>query len=285
LKAEKMFELSLRDRRRRVTNYFSLAVICTLAFMAIAPLFFIFSYLLIRGWSGLTIEFFTEIPKPVGEVGGGMANAISGSLVLMAIAAMIGVPLGLICGMALSELKKTFTARVLRVSVDLLTSVPSIVIGLFAYALVVVPMKGYSAWAGGVALAIVMVPIVARSTEEILKLVPRAVHEAGLALGIPRWKVLVRLIVPGVRSGIVTGVLLASARVSGETAPLLFTAFSNSYGFRGLSNPTASLPVQIYTYATSHDETWRQLAWTGALVLVFVVFCLNLLTRFLVRRQ
>jgi phosphate transport system permease protein len=280
-----MFELSLRDRRRRVTNYFSLAVICTLAFMAIAPLFFIFSYLLIRGWSGLTIEFFTEIPKPVGEVGGGMANAISGSLVLMAIAAMIGVPLGLICGMALSELKKTFTARVLRVSVDLLTSVPSIVIGLFAYALVVVPMKGYSAWAGGVALAIVMVPIVARSTEEILKLVPRAVHEAGLALGIPRWKVLVRLIVPGVRSGIVTGVLLASARVSGETAPLLFTAFSNSYGFRGLSNPTASLPVQIYTYATSHDETWRQLAWTGALVLVFVVFCLNLLTRFLVRRQ
>ena len=280
-----MFELSMRDRKRRVTNYFSLAVICVLAFMAIAPLFFIFSYLLIRGWSGLTIEFFTEIPKPVGEVGGGMANAISGSLVLMAIASMIGVPLGLICGMALSELKKTFTARVLRVSVDLLTSVPSIVIGLFAYALVVVPMKGYSAWAGGFALSIVMVPIVARSTEEILKLVPRAVHEAGLALGIPRWKVLVRLIVPGVRSGIVTGVLLASARVSGETAPLLFTAFSNSYGFRGFSSPTASLPVQIYTYATSHDETWRQLAWTGALVLVFVVFCLNLLTRFLVRSQ
>ncbi|MBN8541552.1 MAG: phosphate ABC transporter permease PstA [Deltaproteobacteria bacterium] len=280
-----MFELSLRDRKRRLSNYFSLAAICALAFMAIAPLFFIFSYLLIRGWSGLTIGFFTEIPKPVGEVGGGMANAISGSLVLMAIASMIGVPLGLICGMTLSELKKTFTARVLRVSVDLLTSVPSIVIGLFAYALVVVPMKGYSAWAGGFALSIVMVPIVARSTEEILKLVPRAVHEAGLALGIPRWKVLVRLIVPGVRSGIVTGVLLASARVSGETAPLLFTAFSNSYGFRGLSSPTASLPVQIYTYATSHDETWRQLAWTGALVLVFVVFCLNLLTRFLVRRQ
>jgi len=280
-----MFELSVRDRKRRFVNYFSLASVCALAFMAIAPLFFIFSYLLIRGWSGLSIEFFTEIPKPVGETGGGMANAISGSLVLMAIASMIGVPLGLICGMALSELKKTLTARVLRVSVDLLTSVPSIVIGLFAYALVVVPMKGYSAWAGGFALSIVMVPIVARSTEEILKLVPRAVHEAGLALGIPRWKVLIRLIIPGVRSGIVTGVLLASARVSGETAPLLFTAFSNSYGFRGLSSPTASLPVQIYTYATSHDETWRQLAWTGALVLVFVVFCLNLLTRFLVRRQ
>lgn len=279
-----MFELSVRDRKRRLVNYVSLASVCGLAFMAIAPLFFIFSYLLIRGWSGLSIEFFTEIPKPVGETGGGMANAISGSLVLMVIASMIGVPLGLVCGMALSELKKTVTARVLRVSVDLLTSVPSIVIGLFAYALVVVPMKGYSAWAGGFALSIVMVPIVARSTEEILKLVPRAVHEAGLALGIPRWKVLIRLIIPGVRSGVVTGVLLASARVSGETAPLLFTAFSNSYGFRGLSSPTASLPVQIYTYATSHDETWRQLAWTGALVLVFVVFCLNLLTRFIVRR-
>ncbi len=280
-----MFELSIRDRKRRAVNYISLALLCVLAFLAIAPLFFIFSYLLIRGWSGLSLEFFTEIPKPVGEVGGGMANAISGSLVLMAIASMIGVPLGLVCGMALSELKKTFTARILRISVDLLTSVPSIVIGLFAYALVVVPMKGYSAWAGGFSLSIVMVPIVARSTEEILKLVPRSVHEAGLALGIPRWKVLVRLIVPGVRSGVVTGVLLALARVSGETAPLLFTAFSNSFGFRGLSNPIASLPVQIYTYATSHDETWRQLAWTGALVLVFLVFCLNLFTRFLVRRQ
>lgn len=280
-----MFELSIRDRKRRWVNYLSLGFLCGLAFLAIAPLFFIFAYLLLRGLNGLSVSFFTEIPKPVGETGGGMANAISGSLVLMAIASMIGVPLGLICGMALSELKKTFTARVLRVSVDLLTSVPSIVIGLFAYALVVVPMKGYSAWAGGFALSIVMVPIVARSTEEILKLVPRAVHEAGLALGVPRWKVLIRLIVPGVRSGIVTGVLLALARVSGETAPLLFTAFSNSFGFRGLSSPTASLPVQIYTYATSHDETWRQLAWTGALVLVFVVFCLNLITRFLVRRQ
>lgn len=280
-----MIELSARDGRRKIYNYISLGTLCALAFTAIAPLFFIFAYLLIRGWSGLSLDFFTEIPKPVGEVGGGMANAISGSLVLMGIATVFGVPLGLACGMALSELKKTVTARALRVSIDLLTSVPSIVIGLFAYALLVVPMKGYSAWAGGFALSIVMVPIVARSTEEILKLVPRAVHEAGLALGLPRWKVLVRLIVPGVRAGITTGILLALARVSGETAPLLFTAFSNSFGFRGLSAPTASLPVQIYSYATSHDETWRQLAWTGALVLVFVVFCLNLFTRLLTRRN
>ena len=280
-----MIELSGRDGRRKFTNYVSLGALCALAFVAIAPLFFIFSYLLIRGWAGLSFDFFTQIPKPVGEVGGGMANAISGSLVLMALSAGFGVPLGLACGIALAELKKSFTARLLRISIDLLTSVPSIVIGLFAYALVVVPMKGYSAWAGGFALSIVMVPIVARSTEEILKLVPRSIHEAGLALGLPRWKVLLQLIVPGVRAGITTGILLALARVSGETAPLLFTAFSNSFGFRGLSAPTASLPVQIYTYATSHDETWRQLAWTGALVLVFVVFCLNLVTRVLTRRN
>ncbi len=279
-----MIELSARDGRRKFLNYFSLFFLCLLAFAAIAPLFFIFAYLVIRGWGGLSIAFFTEAPKPVGEIGGGMANAISGSLVLMALSTSLGVPLGLACGIALAELKKTPTARILRVSIDLLTSVPSIVIGLFAYALVVVPMKGYSAWAGGFALSIVMVPIVARSTEEILKLVPRSVHEAGLALGLPRWKVLIRLIIPGVRAGITTGILLALARVSGETAPLLFTAFSNSFGFRGLSAPTASLPVQIYTYATSHDDTWRQLAWTGALVLVFVVFCLNLVTRLLLRR-
>ena len=279
-----MIQLSARDGRRKFVNYLWLSFLCLLAFAAIAPLFFIFSYLIIRGWGGLSFEFFTESPKPVGEVGGGMANAISGSLVLMGLSTVFGVPLGLACGMALAELKKSKTARLLRVSIDLLTSVPSIVIGLFAYALVVVPMKGYSAWAGGFALSIVMVPIVARSTEEILKLVPSSVHEAGLALGLPRWKVLVQLIVPGVRAGITTGILLALARVSGETAPLLFTAFSNSFGYRGLSSPTASLPVQIYTYATSHDDTWRQLAWTGALVLVFVVFCLNLVTRLLMRR-
>lgn len=280
-----MIELSLRDGRRKFVNIVSLGTLCALAFIAIAPLFFIFAYLLLRGWGGLTWSFFTEIPKPVGETGGGMANAITGSLVLMGLSSALGVPLGLACGMALSELKKTRTAKALRIAIDLLTSVPSIVIGLFAYALVVVPLKGYSAWAGGFALAVVMVPIVARSTEEILKLVPSAVHEAGLALGLPRWKVLLRLILPGVRTGVTTGILLALARVSGETAPLLFTAFSNSFGFRGLSSPIASMPVQIYTYATSHDETWRQLAWTGALVLVFVVFLLNLVTRILTRRK
>lgn len=280
-----MKELSLRDGRRKVLNWSAISVLCMFSFLAITPLFFIFSYLTVRGAGGLSLAFFTELPKPVGELGGGMANAIGGSLVLLAIASSFGIPIGLACGVALSELKFGVTVRALRLSVDLLTSVPSIVIGLFAYAVVVVPMRGYSAWAGGFALSIVMIPIVARSTEEILRLVPSHVYEAGLALGLPRWKVLLRLIIPGVRAGVTTGILLASARVSGETAPLLFTAFSNSFGFRGLDQPIASLPVQIFTYATSHDDTWRQLAWTGALVLVFVVFLLNLVTRFLIRRR
>ena len=277
--------LSLRDRRRKFVNVSSLVGLCVLAFIAIAPLFFIFSYLFVRGYSGLSFAFFVELPKPVGEVGGGMANAIGGSLVLLTLASLVGIPVGLLCGMALSQLEAGTTVRVLRVSVDLLTSVPSIVIGLFAYAAFVVPMGGYSAWAGGFALSIVMIPMVARSTEEILKLVPAHIHEAGLALGLPRWKVLMRLVLPGARAGVTTGILLAAARVSGETAPLLFTAFSNSFGFRGLSQPIASLPVQIFTYATSNDDNWRNLAWTGALVLVFVVFLLNLATRIVLRAK
>ncbi len=280
-----MKELSYRDGRRRFFNWSAIGVLCVLSFLAITPLFFIFSYLIARGAGGLSFAFFTELPKPAGEVGGGMANAIAGSLVLLTIASGFGIPIGLACGVALSELKAGLTVRVLRLSIDLLTSVPSIVIGLFAYAVVVVPMRGYSAWAGGFALSIVMIPIVARSTEEILRLVPAHVYEAGLALGLPRWKVLLQLIIPGVRAGVTTGILLAAARVSGETAPLLFTAFSNSFGYRGLNQPIASLPVQIFSYATSHDDTWRQLAWTGALVLVFIIFLLNLVTRFLIRRR
>ncbi len=280
-----MKELAYRDGRRRFLNWSAIGVLCVLSFLAITPLFFIFSYLIARGAGGLSLAFFTELPKPAGEVGGGMANAIAGSLVLLTIASGFGIPIGLACGVALSELKAGLTVRVLRLSTDLLTSVPSIVIGLFAYAVVVVPMRGYSAWAGGFALSIVMIPIVARSTEEILRLVPAHVYEAGLALGLPRWKVLLQLIIPGVRAGVTTGILLAAARVSGETAPLLFTAFSNSFGYRGLNQPIASLPVQIFSYATSHDDTWRQLAWTGALVLVFIIFLLNLVTRFLIRRR
>ncbi len=221
----------------------------------------------------------------MGEQGGGMSNAIVGSGILLALACTIGIPWGIASGIYLSEYKDGFTSRFLRFMTDLLTSVPSIIIGLFVYALLVVPFHGYSAYAGGVALAIIIVPIVARTTEEILKLMPVHIREAGLALGLPRWKVILRIVLPGSLGGVMTGLMLAIARVAGETAPLLFTSFSNNFGFRGLSQPTASLPVQIFNFATSHDDTWRQKAWTGALVLVLFVFILNLTTRTLLARR
>lgn len=277
--------LSLNDRRRKIVNSIGITILMGTSVAAIAPLFFIFTYAMYRGWSGLSWEFFTEIPRPMGEVGGGMANAITGSLVLVGLAGLIGIPWGIGAGIYLSEYKEGMTTKFLRFVTDLLTSVPSIIIGLFAYALLVVPMRGYSAYAGGAALAIIMVPIVARTTEEILKLMPVHIREAGLALGLPRWKVILKIVLPGSLRGVVTGVMLAIARVAGETAPLLFTAFSNNFGFRGLGQPTASLPVQIFNFAISHDAVWRQKAWTGSLVLVLFVFLLNITTRLALSRR
>lgn len=277
-------QLSFRDRRRRWTNRAWLTALGLVSFIAIAPLFFVFAYLIFRGWPGLTLAFFFEIPRPIGEIGGGMANAIAGSAILLAMASIVGVPWGIAAGIYLAEYRDGKTAAVLRFAIDLLTSVPSIVIGIFAYGLIVAPMRGYSAYAGAAALAFIMVPIVARTTEEILKLLPQHIREAGLALGLPRWKVILRIVLPGSLGGVVTGVMLASARIAGETAPLLFTAFSNNFGFRGLGNPTASLPAQIYSFAISHNDHWRQQAWTGALVLVVFVFALNLATRWALAR-
>ena len=277
--------LSLRDRQRKITNYIWLTLLSSLALVAIAPLFFIFAYVIYQGAAGLSFEFFTELPKPMGETGGGMVNAITGSAVLIGLASLIGIPWGIGAGIYLSEYKEGWTGRLLRFSTDLLTSVPSIIVGLFAYAILVKPFKGYSAYAGGVALAIIMIPIVARTTEEILKLMPTHIREAGLALGIPRWRVILRIVLPGSLGGVLTGVMLAIARITGETAPLLFTAFSNNFGFRGLSQPTASMPVQIFNFATSHDEIWRQQAWTGALLLVLFIFALNFGTRLLLTRK
>lgn len=272
--------LSLRDRRRKITNNIWLGILTLISFIAIAPLFIIFSYVIFKGASGLSLSFFTEIPRPMGETGGGMFNAICGSAILVLLACIIGVPWGIAAGIYLAEYKDGFTTKALRFVTDLLTSVPSIIVGLFAYALLVAPMKGYSGFAGGVALAIIMVPVVARTTEEILKLMPLHIREAGLALGLPRWKVILRVVLPGSLGGVITGVMLAAARAAGETAPLLFTSFSNSYGFRGLTQPMASLPVQIFNYASSSDDTWRAQAWTGALVLVAFVIILNITTRF-----
>ena len=276
---------SLFDRRRKLISHAWMVALTLISVLAIAPLFFIFAYAIYRGAPGLNLEFFTQVPRSMGEVGGGMANAIVGSAILLALACAIGVPWGIASGIYLAEYKEGFTTRFLRFMTDLLTSTPSIIIGLFVYAMLVAPFRGYSAYAGGVALAIIIVPIVARTTEEILKLMPVHIREAGLALGLPRWKVILRIVLPGSLGGVLTGLMLAIARVAGETAPLLFTSFSNNFGFRGLSQPTASLPVQIFNFATSNDDTWRAKAWTGALVLVMFVFIMNLTTRSLLGRR
>ena len=278
-------QLSLNDRRRKIANSAWMIALLFVSFLAVAPLFFIFAYAVYRGFPGLNWEFFTELPRPMGETGGGMANAILGSAILVAMASAVGVPWGIATGIYLAEYQEGYTSRALRFLTDILTSVPSIIIGLFAYAVLVTRMKGYSAFAGSLALAIIMVPVVARTTEEILKRMPVHIREAGLALGLPRWKVILRIVLPGSLSGVLTGVMLAMARVAGETAPLLFTSFSNNFGFRGFTQPTASLPVQIFNFASSPDETWRQMAWTGAMVLVFFVFVLNLATRIILARR
>lgn len=272
-------QLSLRDKSRKINSRIWLAVICVLAIVAILPLFFIFAYVVYQGGAGLSFDFFTQMPKPMGEAGGGMANAIVGSAILIALACLVGIPCGIGAGIYLAEYRSGLTNKFLRFATDLLTSVPSIIVGLFAYAVVVKPFQGYSALAGGFALAIIMIPIIARTTEEILKLMPDHIREAGLALGIPRWRVILRVVLPGSLGGVATGVILAIARIAGETAPLLFTSFSNNFGFRGLTQPTASLPVQIFNFATGQDDIWRQQAWTGALILVLFVFALNLITR------
>ncbi|MGK5082619.1 phosphate ABC transporter permease PstA [Bdellovibrionota bacterium FG-1] len=268
-----------RYRRRKVTNALMCGLLVVAAVLALVPLLSVFKYVLVQGLPGLDRSFFTELPKPVGEMGGGMANAVVGTLILITLASLIGIPWGIGAALYLSEYGHGKLGKVIRFSVDLLASIPSIVIGLFVYAVVVIPMKRFSAHAGGLALGILMVPTVARSAEELLRLVPTHIREAGLALGLPRWKVSLRIVLRGSLSGIATGVILAVARVAGETAPLLFTALNNRFWSHSLDQPIASLPVQIYTYAISPYEDWHRQAWAGAFVLVFLVFFVNLVTR------
>ncbi len=253
------------------------------AIVAIIPLFSVLGYVLVQGIPALNIDFFTQIPKPVGEAGGGMANALLGTSVLIFLGSLLGVGWGLLVGIYLSEYGRGAMGNLIRFTADLLSSIPSIVIGLFVYSLMVLPMRRFSALAGGLALGLIMIPTVARSTEELLKLVPTHIREAGLALGLPRWKVIIRIVLRGCVSGISTGVMLAVARVAGETAPLLFTALNNRFWQFRLDQPIASLPVQIYTYAISPFEDWHRQAWAGALVLVGLVFAINISCRVLLR--
>ena len=265
--------------RRKAVNHLMCALLGGAAIAALIPLFSIFGYVVQQGLPALNLPFFTQIPKPVGESGGGMANAVVGTLILIFLASSIGIPWGMATGIYLSEYGRGRSAKIIRFAAEMLASIPSIIIGLFVYAVVVMTSKHFSAWSGGLALGILMVPTVARTTEELLKMVPVHIREAGLALGLPRWKVILLIVVRGSMKGIITGVMLGIARVAGETAPLLFTAFGNQFWSVNLNQPISSIPVQIYTYAISPYEEWHRQAWAGAFVLVSLVFVMNIITR------
>ena len=269
---------------RRTANVLFTAGAGAAAVLVLAPLFAILSYLVYKGVGAINWEFLTNTPQPVGEPGGGMGNAILGSALILGIASLIGVPLGIGAGIYVSEFGHGKYANMVRFTADVLNGVPSIVIGIAAYTLVVLRQGHFSATAGGMALGIMMVPTVARTTEEMLLMVPHAVREAALALGVPQWRSTVSVALRTARSGIITGVMLAFARVAGETAPLLFTAFGNQYWNTNPNQPTAALPLQIFTYAISPFDEWHRQAWAGALVLIVLIVVAVAVVRLAARR-
>lgn len=261
----------------------SLAVLSTI--LVIAPLIAIFVYLLYKGASSLNLAFFTQIPKPVGEEGGGMANAIVGSGILLAIGSLIGVPIGVSGGIYLAEFGRgTKLANLVRFTADVLNGVPSIVMGISIYSLIVLPQKHFSAFSGGVALGIMMIPTVTRTTEEMLLMVPNAIREAALGLGVPNWRSVLSITLKTASPGVITGCMLAFARVAGETAPLLFTAFGNQFWSSNPNEPIAALPLQIFVYAISPYDEWHRLAWAGALVLILLIVIAVSLVRYVASR-
>jgi phosphate transport system permease protein len=278
-------EFQLRTRLRGLADSAAsfLAILATL--LVILPLVAIFVYLLLQGARSLNLDFFTHIPAPVGEAGGGMANAIVGSATLLAIASLIGVPIGIAGGIYLAEFGRgSKLAIAIRFTADVLNGVPSIVMGIAAYALIVMPQKHFSALAGGVALSIMMIPTICRTTEEMLLMVPHNVREAALGLGVPNWRSVLSITVRTASPGIITGCMLAFARVAGETAPLLFTALGNQFWSTSLNEPIAALPLQIYVYAISPYDDWHRLAWAGALVLIVLIVLAVSLVRFVTSR-
>jgi phosphate transport system permease protein len=259
----------------------ALTFVC--AVLVVTPLVLVFYHLIKEGFTSINWAFFTQLQKPVGEVGGGMANAIAGTFILLAQAAVIGVPVGVLGGVFLSEYGGTKLNWWIRFAADILNGVPSITWGIVVWALMVVPMHGFSALAGGVVLGLMMIPLVMRTTEEVLQLVPGGYREAALALGISKWKTIVQIVIRTALKGIITGVLLALARVAGETAPLLFTALGNQNWTHSLTEPIAAMPLQIFAYAISPYDDWHRQAWAGALVLLLFVLCINVGVRFLTR--
>ena len=276
--------MNARVKWRRFVSNFMLTLTGVCAVVSVSVLFFILGYLVFNGGTSINWAFFTQLPKPVGEAGGGMANAIVGSAKLLLAASLLGVPIGFLGGIYLAEFSGSAAASVVRYAADLLNGVPSIVIGIFAYSLVVLPFKNYSTLAGAFALGLMMIPITLRSTEEFLNGVPRYLREGAMALGASKWKTIASVVVPAAYRGILTAILLALARVAGETAPLLFTAFGNRFWSQGWLQPTASLPVMIFTYAVAPYEDWHRQAWAAGLVLLGLILIINILARTILSR-
>lgn len=271
--------------RRRLKNRVMVSLITMCTVLAIIPLLLVFFHIVKEGAPAMNRAFFTQLPAAIGETGGGMGNSIVGSLILIVMASLVAVPIGIFGGVYLSEIGEGRVASALRWTVDLMASLPSIVIGLFVYAAIVAPMKSFSAYAGSAALALLMIPIVVKTTEEVLKLLPESIREAGLALGIPRWRVILFIVLRGRAPAVMTGVVLALARIAGETAPLLITAFGNRNWPDSLMQPTPSLPVQIYNFAISPFAEWHRQAWAGAFTLVVLIFTINVFARLTLTRE
>src|SRR3954465_3790091 len=275
---------SSHNLRRRISNGLATALCVAAVIIVVAPLCAIFIYLLAKGAGSISLTFLTHTPKPVGESGGGFGNAIVGSAYILGLASLIGVPLGVGAGIYLSEYGRGMFGNLIRFTADVLNGVPSIVIGIVAYGLIVLRQGHFSALAGGAALAIMMVPTITRTTEQMLLLVPQAIREAAYGLGIPRWRTTLSITLRTATSGVITGVMLAFARVAGETAPLLFTAFGNQFWNFHYDQPTAALPLQIFVYAISPYDEWHRQAWAGALVLIVLIVTAVAAVRYVVRR-
>jgi phosphate transport system permease protein len=276
--------MNVRLRWRKIVSGFMLTMTGVCALVAVSVLFLILGYLVYHGGTSINWSFFTKLPTPVGETGGGMANAIVGSAKLLLLATLLGVPIGFFGAIYLAEFSGSTMAFIVRYAADLLNGVPSIVIGIFAYSLIVLPVKHFSAYAGGFALGLMMIPITLLSTEEFLRSVPRSLREGAMALGASKWKTIATVIVPAAYRGILTAILLAFARVAGETAPLLFTAFGNRFWSPGFNQPIESLPHMIYTYAVAPYEDWHRQAWAAGLVLLGLILVTNIIARAVLAR-
>jgi len=272
-------------KKRKIIDKSMCAITLLCAIVALIPLISIFGYVLLKGVTSINLDFFTHLPRPVGESGGGMANAIAGSFILVGMSSLWAIPLGVLSGVYLSEFGNNKLGTAVRFTADVLNGVPSIILGIFAYTLFVLPMKSFSAISGAFALGVIMIPTIMRTTEEMLRMVPRSMREAALALGISQFRMIISIVMKTALTGIVTGILLAIARVAGETAPLLFTALGNSFWHQGLKQPIAALPLQIFAYAISPFDDWHRQAWAGAFVLIAIIFLTNLISRVATRSR